>query len=755
MSSFKKFFPTFLSVLFFLLVSSCSPGGLDHAGWKVEADQAGQKLTISHDSLGTVLQEVTLMLRGNDATLVPAGKWTSRVTDEGLVLTAGKDTWTFTADSGRLTVRCSAPAGVLQGKAPAPESRIPARVREQDNGVMYNALGLVSARGINHLFDRPTDIMIAFPEGTILERSMDTPTLLTAEIPLSEGDAITLIPEYYNVVVGLSKHQKTAFRPVYKPIPKRFDRAPTGWSSWYGYYMTTTEDDMVKETDALARLLKPYGLEYVQLDACYTRGADANWLEWTKETFPHGGKWLFGYILDKGLKPGLWLNPHGDNYARPSMADKYPENFYLRDKNGRLSGACCSADTTVVRLDFTNPEVMKVHVRPLFDTLVQEWGLKYLKAGGWGTWMDYYEKNRAQAYDSTLDSRVVYRSVLENIREIMGDTTYLLGCAMHEVGCGFDLFDGSRTGGDVLAQWAPSKYSGMSMYNFFASLFGANYLNGICWWSDPDDVQLRPPLTDEEARTIATTISLSGQAYIAGDFMGDPPPRDRFKSRIHQMIANPLPPDRLELYRKTMPTRPIHAMDLYPYRCEVVVQPRPASFPRILDLKVNGTAGMYDVAALYNWGDEPAGKHLSLRKDLGLDPAAKYLVFDYWNSSLIGIYADTLTLEAPAHGVRALVIRPVTDHPVVMATSRHLTGTVSLQEMKWDPGKKTLSGHSEIVKGDPYTLYVYVPAGRSLTKAEASMDGGEVKVEVERNNSLTAITFTGPGKEVSWSLEFE
>ena len=758
MDKYKRLSLTILPLFLILLLSSCSTGGMKHAGWTVNVDQAGQKLTILQDSLGTVLQDVTLMIRKEDGTLAPSGKWSSSAKEGALVLTAGETTWTFTADSGRLTVQCNDPAGVLQGVAPAPESRIPARVREQDNGVMYTAYGLVSARGVNHLFDRPTDIMITFPEGTLLDRDVKDPALLTAQIPVSgEGD-IVLVPEYYNEVVGLAKHQKTAFRPVYKPIPKRFDRAPTGWSSWYCYYMTTNEDDMVKETDALARLLKPYGLEYVQLDACYTRGEEANWLEWTKETFPHGGKWLFRYILDKGLKPGLWMNPHGDNYAHPSMAKKYPENFYLRDKNGKLSGACCSADRTVVRLDYTNPEVMKVHLRPLFDTLVQEWGLKYLKAGGWGTWMDYYEKNRAQAYDSTLDSRVVYRSVLENIREIMGDTTYLLGCAMHEVGCGFGLFDGSRTGADILAQWAPSKYSGMSMYNFFSSLFGANYLNGICWWSDPDDVQLRPPLTAEEARTIATTISLSGQAYIAGDFIADPPPRSRFKSKIHQMIANALPPDRLEMYRKTMPARPIHAMDLYPYRCEPVVMPHPTSFPRILDLKVNGVAGMYDVAALYNWGDEDTVKSISLLKDLGLAPGGEYLLFDYWNTSLLGIGEDNITLGVPAHGVKALVIHPLQERPLVMATSRHLTGTVSLKEMKWDPDKKVLSGRSEIIKGDPYTLYVYVPEGFSLSKAEASMQEGETTVQVQNNKADTgswaAITFKGSGTELSWSMKF-
>lgn len=69
---------------------------------------------------------------------------------------------------------------------------------------------------------------------------------------------ISLIPDYYINALGLK---------FYKSIPRRFKAAPVGWCSWYCYYMGATEADMAKETDALARYLKPYGLEYVQLDA--------------------------------------------------------------------------------------------------------------------------------------------------------------------------------------------------------------------------------------------------------------------------------------------------------------------------------------------------------------------------------------------------------------------------------------------------------------------------------------------------------
>ncbi len=742
-------------MLVFLLAgfTACSSGNLDRNGWQVTVNKEKSTLNIGHDSLGTVLGEVHLAVPDDAGNPVPLTGWSVQVRDNLLTVKTSGDSpveWTFTAAPEVLQIRCSSGKGVLTGAAPAPATRIAARTKDQDNGVMYTALGLVTAQDIHCLFDRQTDILIRFPDNSKLLRNEENAEIMQVTFPAGEGAGITLVPEYYNKEVGLAKYRKTEFVPVYKPIPDHFPAAPTGWSSWYCYYMTATEADMVKETDALARLLKPYGLEYVQLDACYTRGEEANYLDWNKEAFPHGGKWLFKYILDKGLKPGLWLNAYGANYAKPAMADKYPENFFLRDKNGNLSGACCTADRTVVRLDYTNPEVTKKHLMPMFDTLVNSWGLKYLKAGGWGTWMDYYEKNKSHAFDSTRDSRTVYRDVLMVIREIMGDDNYLLGCAMHEVGCGFGLFDGSRTGGDDLAVWYPPKGNGMSMQTFFKSLFGANYLNGICWWSDPDDVQLRSPLTMEEAQTIATTISLSGQAYIASDFMDDPPPKKRFRSSIHQKIATKLPPERLVLYKQTMPALPIHAIDLYPYRCEPVVRPQPASFPKALDMKVNAVTGAYDVVALYNWDDQPGTKTLDFTEDLGLAPEKEYVLFDYWSKELLGTFTGSVTLDIPTHGVRALVIKSPNGNPQVMATSRHLSGAYSIKSCVWDAGKKTLTGTSQTVPGAEYTLYVYVPDGMAFSKAEANTE----IVSQKTDGNLLQVTLKGGEKPADWKLIF-
>jgi hypothetical protein len=700
-------------------------------------DKKWDTLSLEHRDLGIVLKEIRPAIEQNDSfelysqlsVRMENNRWKIKAENPKSAV------WEWIAEKDSIKILGPEKKNFLLGLAPASESRIPARTEDQDNGILYTSLGPVSARNIRQLFDRPTDTLIRFPPDSLLSRSNEDNRFMSVRIPLSGNSRLSLIRNYYTDSLGLK---------YYKPKRENFSAAPVAWSSWYCYYMGTTEDDMVRETDALAEHLKPFGLEYIQLDACYTRGPEANYLEWNRGAFPRGGKWLFEYIKNKGLKPALWVNVYGSNYVRPETADKYPENFYLRNKKDELSSACCTADDTVVRLDYTNPAVIEQHLKPMFRTLVHDWGLKYIKDAGWGTWMDYYEKNREKAFDSTRDSRDVYLEVQKALRETLGPDVYVGGCAMHEVGLGFGIFDGSRTGGDDKAVWYPEKKGGMSMQTYFHSLFGANFLNNITWHCDPDAAMVRNPLTLEEGRTIVTAIALTGQLYMASDFMAK------------------LPLRKMELYKKTIPATPVVPIDLYPFRVEsnkrngvVWCCPRLKEFPRAVDLKVNGAAGIYDVAALFNWSDEEAVGTLSLIEDLGLEGNKKYLVFDFWNQNLTGITEEILSAGLPPHGTRVFVIKPILDHPQVIATSRHITGTVSLKTAHWDDARSVLHGTSKIVPGEHYSIFIHVPDGSEAVRITADieplfsrMDKGILEVKFDGKSETSNGVF-------DWDIQFK
>ncbi len=737
----KLFWPVFCAiVLCFGWLSSCGPAVsvFSLQDWSVRIDPARETLTISHVRLGEVLKSASLTQK-SERGITPLSRWSVRKEKDAIVISTrepASTSWTLSASNEVFRISCPAENTVFQGMAPAGEERIPARLENQDNGILYTSLGLVSSRNIHCLFDRQTDTMIRFPEASFLSRNAADEGQMDVAFAVDSGAEISLIPDYYINVLGLK---------FYKPRPQRYRSAPAGWCSWYCYYMGTTEEDMVTETDALVRYLKPYGLEYVQLDACFTRGEEANYLDWTRESFPRGGQWLFQYIHSQGLKPGLWVNIYGSNYAKAECAPQYPENFYLRDKEGKLSGACCTADDTVVRLDYSNPEVIERHLKPMFRIFKEEWGLSYLKDAGWGTWMDYYDQNRENAFDPTKGSRELYVAAQKALREALGDDVYILGCAMHEVGLCFGIFDGSRIGGDDKAVWYPEKKGGMSMQTYFHSLFGGNYLHNITWHCDPDTVMVRAPLTLDEARTIVSSIALTGQVYMASDFMAR------------------LPQRRLDLYRKTIPTVPIVPIDLFPYRIEsnkrdgvVWCCPRVKEFPRAINLKVSAASGTYDVVAVFNWDDKEKTETVALAEDLGLDPERDYIVFDFWDQKLKEVARKKVTASIPAHGTDVLVIRPVLERPQLLATSRHITGAVSIQKLDWDENRSTLSGVSEIVPGASYSIFVHVPEGMTASKVEAD---AEILFHTSEAGVLE-VKFSGqPPAEgqnsIRWSIRFE
>jgi len=772
-----------------LVLAGCAQSpSFSRRGWTIQVNAKKQEITIRQRDLGVVLEAGKLFLK-KEGLLTALTQWDVSTKDnqELTIVThePEKTTWYFLITAAGVNIECKDPAAVFSGWAPADGGRIPARVKSQDNGIIFTSLGLVSARGITRLFDRLTDILIRFPDASRFVRDAAHPEKMRVTFPLLPyrgprggkwinrrgqrqfPDAeISLVRDYYEKVVGL-KH----YVPYWPQFPHAhpFRRAATGWLSWYCYYMPANEEDMVVETDALAEKLKSYGLEYVQLDAAFTGGPEANWLEWNKQKFPHGGKWLMRYIQNKGLRPGLWVNAMGANYAHPAFGrqfpnGRYPENWFLHDRYGNLIRACCTADTTVVRLDYSNPAVLEKHLKPLFKTLVDDWGVAYLKDAGHARWCFTFEANRAWAFNPALEGCDLYWNAQQVIRRIMGPSNWILGCDAQggaaDYSRGFGLFDSAfNTTHDVYDRWKETKRR-------LGALFSANYLNDIVLYNDPDALMVRPPLTLDEALTNVTATALTGQAFIISDFIAQPSPARVADLQQHTRWGREFPDlikklsgRRLTLYRKTMPALNITPMDLFPFRAKAEFGPLPEgypatkNYPRGLDLKVNAASGVYDVLALFNWSDTDTLHGVDFLADLGLDSTQTYRIFDYWNQMLLGTFQKHVQAEVPLHGVRVLVIRKAENRPQLLATSRHISaGAFSIQKMAWDEATQTLLGISQTVPGDAYTLFLYVPPKFRVTRAMA----GNTWAAVHRTSSgLVQMTFQGKQKPVAWKITFQ
>jgi len=183
------------------LISSCAPktSVFSQNGWSIEVDARNEVLTVNHEDLGLVIKDIRLGLIG-DKGFSTLSKWSVKSEKEALTIHTKEPepaTWKFEISGGKIDIRCSANNAHIQGTAPAPESRIPARVESQDNGIMYTSLGLVSSRNIYSLFDRETDTLIQFPRKSILTRNPADKTLMDVDFPATEEAALSLIPDYY------------------------------------------------------------------------------------------------------------------------------------------------------------------------------------------------------------------------------------------------------------------------------------------------------------------------------------------------------------------------------------------------------------------------------------------------------------------------------------------------------------------------------------------------------------------------------
>ena len=285
---------------------AAAPLTITHQGWTIAADGEQGVMSISQQNLGLVLRNVRINLKAQN-TIVPLAKWSVQQTSQSQVIirTAHPmSVWNFDISHDLLKISSTATNSVLTGEAPAPLSRIPARILDpqgfpvtwagtdeamleyggtetrnqsflpgKNPEVMYFGLGLVSGSAFHSLFDRNQDAVIQFSEQTTLHRASQDAGLMDVSMPVPGNTYIRLIPDYYTKTLGV---------PFYVPFDDSyFSTAPMVWSSWTGYYKDVTEKDIVRNTDWLAKNLKPYGFQFVQLDDGYDRGKSGEhyWIE--------------------------------------------------------------------------------------------------------------------------------------------------------------------------------------------------------------------------------------------------------------------------------------------------------------------------------------------------------------------------------------------------------------------------------------------------------------------------------------------
>ncbi|MGQ5261061.1 alpha-galactosidase D [Micromonospora sp. ZYX-F-536] len=424
------------------------------------------------------------------------------------------------------------------------------------------------------------------------------------------------------------------------------ERPFMGWTSWTmqsskypglnpdGDYSYLTEANVLKQADALAAKLKPYGYEYVNIDAGWWR--DNAWAptfdQYARQTpdpvrFPRGMKPVADHIHAKGLKAGIYL-PVGlekeayANGAAPiwnapgcTTADiVYPD---LRTTNGWDSA---------YKLNFDNPCAQRY-----IDSQAQmfaDWGYDFLKLDGVGPGSFKSGDN----YNNVADVAAWQKAIATAGRPIHLELSWSLD--INHAADWKRYSNGWRIDTDVecycntLVSWENS------VDDRFDDAPAWSRKAGPGGWNDLDSLNVgngeMDGLTRAERQSYATLWAISKSPLYTGDDL-----------------------TRLDDYGLSLLTnREVIAIDQ-----NGAAPARPVT--PVGDQQVWGSKnpdGSYTVA-LFNLGDAPASVTAHWAS-FGFTGTAS--VRDVWNSRNLGTQRDRITSTLPAHGSRLFTVRPGT-----------------------------------------------------------------------------------------------
>ncbi len=529
---------------------------------------------------------------------------------------------------------------------------------------------------------------------------------------------LTFKPRFYQ------KHRNISF---FEPWKYRvWPNSVAGWSSWWAYEENINEKLIHDIADVFAEKLSDFGYKYIQIDAGYQprQGFPSDWLK-TNEKFPGGLANLAAYIRAKNLQPALWLNVQIDDEA---LASAHPDWFVQKD------GKPFKAQWVGYGMDGSNATMIDQLIRPTYR-VVHNMGWSYVKV----------DTLRHLLYDASYPARdylksrgvtpeIAFRNIFGAIREELGTDTYLLACwgvLPETVG----IADASRLGTDGFGP---------------ATLVQYNSWNNVVWRNDPDHVDIAGE-GEDVIRPVMT--SMAGAQMLLTDKLEFYRDGSRLEGARRSAPILFSVPGQLYDYDPTKTNNlavGLRNTDGGTYSGPIDADQRGVECPWWL-MDISRPFESWTVLAHMSWSDLPAG---TVRfADLGLRGDRKYLVYEFWSKKFLGEFTGSFDVAAQkAKVTRVFAIREKVDHPQILSTSRHITqGGVDLRSVTWSSADRQLSGESDVVEGDSYSIVIHKPKG--FTLANASVNGTAAKLS--QSGEIASITYL-PEKTgaIRWTIQF-
>ena len=406
-----------------------------------------------------------------------------------------------------------------------------------------------------------------------------------------------------------------------------------GWWSWIPYYFGLNEGAALTEAQWLSQHLKSLGYDYFVMDEGY-QYARGEYSTPDASLFPHGVANLESKVRGLGLVPGIWTAPF--EVTERSWVYQNHLDWLVHNAKGEPihAGWVVDGQDQIFALDTTHPGAQE-YLRQTYSTLVNEWGIRYIK-------MDFMEDSGVEGYFYRPNTTAMeaQRIGWDVIRQAVGNDVLLDkdGCEMlNPVG----YLDSGRISADTANEFS-------SIREAASGIAARYYMNRNFYVADPDAFSVslqatsdrpdrpRRALTLDEAKTSIVLAAVSGGMYEIGD---DLPTLGAEPERL-SLVTNKDLIAMAQLGRSSVP------MDLLSYLKE-------DQQPSIFVLKEDSRQ---TILTIFNWTDNPRS-HTVLLSDLGLTGDQKYTISDILDGRrTVRPSSNSFIIDQPAHSVRALKI---------------------------------------------------------------------------------------------------
>ncbi len=573
---------------------------------------------------------------------------------------------------------------------------------KQSMGVLNCGTGNLASAMDHALYNRKTDtaIILGKPNQTKITGNIEKREY-KFEIAVSENGKWDGAEISYKENV-LAKKYNIKFSPINKNAT--FSQVPVGWMTWYAVKFDACEEKVLANAKWQAENLVDYGAnavwvdwEWYHSDMSGDRSDSVNSLQPDLKKYPNGMKYLADKIKEMGLVPALWLG-FTNEPSKNEFIDKYPDMVLVDEKTwcGRYY------------FDFSNPNYLNKYLPAALQN-VHKWGYEAVKYDTIPISIWKHEQNHEKMYDTTLTTREAYRNMITKTREILGENMYMLSCSgatNSAILWASDLFDAARIGDDIFS-WEEHLINIKRIAEFYP-------LHNIQFHVDADNVVLRDEFNNfEQAKARASIISLLGLPMTFGDEFTD------------------LSEEKIDILKRSLPILDIHPTDLSPALLN--------DESLIINLKIDKEYEGYQVTGVFNLTDSNYSRYVDISKDLNLDNG-EYLVYDFYRDEYLCRVNNCIELDFLPYECRILSLRPYKGVPQVISTSRHISqGAAEITNMEYSSGKLEMC--AKLIKGDKYTVTVYVPENYKL-KDYTGFNNHELKNNILRLSFLPDDTKT-------------